>query len=146
MGKLNQVLQEKSFILMGPGRWGSANLDLGVKVTYADIFHTAMLIEIGLSEDGAAPEVSYGTHFFQDLVEAEIHPLALYPGQGETLFNWKFFRESPNALADLLPDCVEYARYVRLIDVPAVAKGRLAEVIMDDEESKALAYLRYYAE
>ena len=146
VGRLNQVLQEKSFILMGPGRWGSANLDLGVKVTYADIFNTAMLIEIGLSEDGAAPEVSYGTHFFQDLVEAEIHPLALYPGQGETLFNWKFFRESPNALADLLPDCAEYARYVRLIDVPAVAKGRLVEVIMDDEESKALAYLRYYAE
>jgi hypothetical protein len=146
VGKLNQVLEKKSFILMGPGRWGSANLDLGVKVTYADIFNTAMLIEIGLSEDGAAPEVSYGTHFFQDLVEAQIHPLALYPGQDETLFNWRFFRGSHNVLADLLPDCAEYAKYVRVIDVPAVAHGRLLEVIMDDEESKALAYLRYYAD
>jgi hypothetical protein len=146
VGQLNKVLEEKSFILMGPGRWGSANLDLGVKVTYADIYKTAMLIEIGLSDDGSAPEVSYGTHFFQDLVEAEIYPLALYPDQGETMVNWRFFRESPNVLADLLPDSAKYADYVRVIDVPAVAQGRLLEVIMDDEESKALAYLRRYAD
>ena len=41
-------------------------------MTYADIYNTAMLIEIGLSDGGSAPEVSYGTHFFQDLVEAGV--------------------------------------------------------------------------
>jgi pyruvate,water dikinase len=119
-------------------------LELGVKVTYADIYNTAMLIEIGLSDGESAPEVSHGTHFFQDLVEAEIHPLALYPGQGETVFNWRFFRRSPNALAELLPDLAEYADYVRVIDVPVVAQGRYLEVIMDDEEGQALGYLRQY--
>jgi len=144
VGHLNAVLERKTFILMGPGRWGSANLDLGVKVTYADIFNTAMLIEIGLSHGDSAPEASYGTHFFQDLVEAEIHPLALYPDQGDTQFNWDFFRDSPNVLADLLPDHAAYAAYIRVIDVPTVARGRFLEVIMDDEENQALAYLRHY--
>ena len=144
VGRLNQILAKKSFVLMGPGRWGSANIDLGVKVTYADIYNTAMLIEIGLADGGSAPEVSYGTHFFQDLVEAGIYPLALYPGQGTTQFNWPFFRGSPNVLCDLLPDCALYAEQVRVIDVPAVAEGRLLEVIMDGESSQAVGYLRHY--
>jgi hypothetical protein len=144
VGRLNQIFEKKSFVLMGPGRWGSTNLDLGVKVTYADIYNTAMLIEIGMSDGDSAPEVSYGTHFFQDLVESGIHPLALYPGQGETWFNWGFFRGMHNSLADLLPEFAEYVDYVRAIDVPAVAQDRLLEVIMDGEECRALAYLRHY--
>jgi hypothetical protein len=144
VGSLNKLLEEKRFILMGPGRWGSANLELGVKVTYADIYHTAMLIEIGLGHGDSAPEVSYGTHFFQDLVEAKIYPLALYPDQSGVIFNWRFLRKSPNALPGLLPDAAEYADYVRVIDVPAVTGGRFLEVIMDDEESKALGYIRTY--
>jgi hypothetical protein len=146
VGQLNNVLEQKRFILMGPGRWGSANIELGVKVTYADIYNTAMLVEIGLSHGESAPEVSYGTHFFQDLVEAEIHPLALYPDQGETVLNWRFFRESPNVLSQLLPDCAHCAKLVRVIDVPAVANGRQLEVIMDDEENHALGYLRLYSQ
>jgi hypothetical protein len=145
VGKLNQLLEKKSFLLMGPGRWGSGNIELGVKVSYADIYNTAMLIEIGLSEGGSTPEVSYGTHFFQDLVEAEIFPLALYPDQGNTIFNWQFFRETSNILADLLPKEASYADCIRVIDVPAGAQGRLAEVIMDGESSQAIAYLRYYS-
>ena len=144
VGRVNQALKKKSFILMGPGRWGSNNIDLGVKVTYADIYNTAMLVEIGMSDGGSAPEVSYGTHFFQDLVETEIYPLALYPDQGETIFNWQFFRESANELAVLLPDCAPYTEFVRVIDVPAEAQGRMLEVIMDGESSQALGYLRRY--
>jgi hypothetical protein len=143
VGKLNQVLETKRFILMGPGRWGSANPSLGVKVTYADIFNTAMLIEIGLSDGESAPEVSYGTHFFQDLVESGIHPLALYPDQAGIVFNWRFFRNSPNTLAERLPAFAPYAEYVRLIDVPAVAQGRLLDVIMDGESGQAMGYLRH---
>ncbi len=146
VGQLNQKLKQKSFVLMGPGRRGSANLDLGVKITYADIYNTAVLIEIGLSDGGSTPEVSYGTHFFQSLVESEIYPLALFPGQGEAFFNWRFFRESANVLERLLPDCAQYAEYVRVIDVPAVTGGRFLEVVMDSEKSQALGYLRDYAE
>jgi hypothetical protein len=146
VGQVNQILEKKSFVLLGPGRWGSANLDLGVKVTYADIYNTAMLIEIGLSDDGSAPEVSYGTHFFQDLVESEIFPLALYPDEEETVFDWEFFRNSPNSLAELLPGSAEYAEYVRVIDVSKASGGRFLEVIMNGESSEAIGYLRRYPE
>ncbi len=146
VGRLNQKLGKKQFVLMGPGRWGSNNLDLGVKVTYADIYNTAMLIEIGLSDGGSAPEASYGTHFFQDLVESEIFPLALYPGEGETKFNWSFFRETRNSLGQVLPESAKYAPYIRVIDVPAVSGGRFLEVIMDGDNSQALGYLRKYGD
>ncbi|MGQ9598983.1 MAG: PEP/pyruvate-binding domain-containing protein [Anaerolineae bacterium] len=145
VGRLNQVLKPKRFILVGPGRWGSNNVALGVKVTYADIYQTAVLIEIGLSDEDS-PEVSYGTHFFQDLVESEIYPLALYPGQGKTTINWDFFYSSPNVLADFAPEYAGYAEYVRVIDVPASAQGRMLEVIMDSDENLALGYLRRYSD
>ncbi len=73
---------------MGPGRWGSVNIDLGVQVSYADIHNTKVLIEIAVVHDGQVPELSYGTHFFQDLVEAGIHSLPLHLGQANSLFNW----------------------------------------------------------
>jgi len=146
VGRLNQMLEEKSFVLMGPGRWGSTSIDLGVKVTYADIYHTAALIEIAVSDDTSVPEASYGTHFFQDLVEANIYPLALYPGQGDNIFDWRFLRESANTLPELLPDYAAYADYIRVIDVPAVTGGKLLEIVMDSDSGKALGYLRHYPE
>jgi len=145
VGRLNQVLAGERFILIGPGRWGSSNVSLGVKASYADIYNTAMLIEIGLSDGGSA-EPSYGTHFFQDLVEAHIYPLSLYPEEKGSLFRWEFFEDSPNALAGLLPEMASYARHVHVVDIPAVTGGQLLEVVMDGEKGKALGYLRTYPE
>lgn len=142
VGRLNQRLEGQRFILMGPGRWGSVNVHLGVKVTYADIHNAGALIEVALARGDHAPEVSYGTHFFQDLVEAHIYPLSLYPDDPDVLFNWQFFDQSPNVLAELAPDCAEYAVYVKVIDVPAVAEGRYLEIVMNGEEDRALAYLK----
>jgi pyruvate,water dikinase len=141
VGHVNKHLEGQRFILMGPGRWGSADVNLGVKVTYADIHNASALVEVALARGGHAPEVSYGTHFFQDLVESQIYPLPLYPDGPDTLFNWKFFDESPNALAKVVPECAPYADYVKLIDVPSVASGRCLKIVMNDEEDQALAYL-----
>jgi hypothetical protein len=142
VGHINKRLEGRRFVLMGPGRWGSANLDLGVKVTYADIHNAKALIEVALARGDHAPEASYGTHFFQDLVEAQIYPIPLYPDDHDTLFNWPFFDSSSNALAEVAPDCVKYARHVKVIDVPAVAEGRYLEIVMNDEEDQALGYLK----
>jgi len=64
IGRLNKLLEGETFILIGPGRWGSTNLELGVRVTYADIYNTKVLIELGGAQDGKPPELSYGTLFF----------------------------------------------------------------------------------
>jgi hypothetical protein len=126
---------------MGPGRWGSTDLDLGVKVTYTDIYNASVLVEIAADSGGGAPEASYGTHFFQDLVEAQIYPLALYPGDSDTVFDWSFLEQSPNVLETLLPADAQYADYVRVIDVPAVSGGRFLEIVMNGEQEEALGYL-----
>jgi len=142
IGRLNKRLDGERFILMGPGRWGSSNLDLGVKVTYADIYNTQVLVETPLVRGGCTAEASYGTHFFQDLVETGIFPLPVTPGEDGAMINDEFLTESPNVLAELLPADTEYARYVRVIDVPAVSGGRYLEILMNGERERAVGYLK----
>ncbi|NDJ54953.1 MAG: phosphoenolpyruvate synthase [Chloroflexi bacterium] len=141
VGRLNQALAGKTYILMGPGRWGSSNIQLGVRVNYADIFHTAVLIEIAYEEDGSVPEVSYGTHFFQDLVEANIYPLPLYPDDEETTYREDWLNNAPNALSSLLPADDRYEPYLKVIDVAAYAEGHKLSLVMNSEQNYAIAYL-----
>jgi hypothetical protein len=141
IGRLNKQLENERFILMGPGRWGSSNIDLGVKVTYADIFNTQVLVEIAMRKEGETPEVSYGTHFFQDLVESRIYPLPLYPDDEGVIFNRAFLDSASNVLPKLLPADAPYADYVKVIDVPAVSNGRSLEIVMNGDQREALAYL-----
>jgi hypothetical protein len=144
VGRLNQRLAGESFILMGPGRWGSSNAELGLKVTYADIYNTRALIEVAHARGGSAPELSYGTHFFQDLVETRIYPLPLYPDEPGAVLNEPFFREAPNALPILLPDDARFATFVKVINIPEATGDQFLELVMDSEEEKALAYLKTY--
>ena len=144
IGRLNKKLEGHRYIVIGPGRWGSANIDLGVKVSYADIYNTLMLLEVAFAGPEGTPEVSYGTHFFQDLVEANIYALPLYPDEEGTLFNFSFFEDTANVLSTFLPDDEPYARYVKVIDVQAATGGRLLEVVMNAEQEKAVGYVRTY--
>jgi predicted nucleotidyltransferase len=100
-----------------------------------------MLVEIALRRQDYVPELSFGTHFFQDLVEASIRYLPLYPGDWGTLFNDAFFERSPNRLADLLPDFAHLADTVRVIDVAHAAPGMTVQVLMNGELGEAIALL-----
>ena len=142
VGRLNQRLEGKIFILMGPGRWGSSNADLGLPISYGDINNTRVLVEIALPRGEGIPDVSYGTHFFQDLVETRIYPLPLFPADAGTIFNRAFFQDAPNALALLLPQDTECAEYIKVIHVPAFTRGRHLQIVMNEEKGEALAYLK----
>jgi len=144
IGRINKALEGDRFILMGPGRWGTSNIELGVKVTYAEIYNTSVLAEIALAKGNQPLEVSYGTHFFQDLVEGHIFPLPLYPNDPRTIFRTEFFTGSTNMLTKLLPAEEKFQDVVRVIDVPAVSGGRLLEIVMNGDEDEAFGYLRTY--
>jgi pyruvate, water dikinase len=135
-----KLLGEK-ILMMGPGRWGSSNVDMGVNTSYADINNTAALVEIAREEAGHVPEVSYGTHFFLDLVEAQIVYLPVYPDDPEAEFNSAFFENLPNLLLDLLPDAAKFLRVVRVFDLPAQVAGYHAKVIADPQSQRAICYL-----
>jgi len=140
IGRLNKKLAVENFILMGPGRWGSSNLNLGVKVTYADIYNTKMLIEIAMNQSGGTPEVSYGTHFFQDLIESQIYPLALFPDNADNIFNRQFLDEAQNQLSVLLPDDAPHEKYIKVIQIDQIRPNKRLRVVMNAAQSDALGY------
>jgi len=138
---LNKKLAEKRFALMGPGRWGSNDINLGVHVTYADINKTRLLVEIAFAREGYTPEVSYGTHFFQDLVEADIVIIPLFPDSPGTLFNEEFLVHSDNVLKSVAPEIEDYERVVRVIHVPSVRTDQFLHVYLDGEKQKGVGFL-----
>jgi len=142
VGHLNKLLPKRQFILMGPGRWGSrGDIKLGVSVTYSDINNTAVLIEIARLKGNYLPDLSFGTHFFQDLVEARIRYLPLYPDDKSIIFNERFLLKSPNILPDVLPEFAFLADTVRLIDVRRSTNGSVLQVLMNAEQNEAIGIL-----
>lgn len=141
VSKLNSHLNSKTFITIGPGRWGTINPDLGVPIRYGDIYNTRALVEVSGHGIGAAPEPSFGTHFFQDLVEANIFPLAVYLDDPDAQFNRTFFYGTPNQLAAVMPEALDCSETVRLIEVASFRRGSHLELVMDDEKGQAVAYL-----
>ncbi len=142
VGRLNKILPKRQFILMGPGRWGSrGDIKLGVNVTYSDINNTALLIEIARKTGNYVPDLSFGTHFFQDLVEADIRYLPLYPDDDGIIFNESFFVDAPNMLEHLLPEFAYLSDTVQVIDVPQSTEGQVLQVLMNADLKEALAIL-----
>ncbi len=142
VGRLNKILPKRQFILMGPGRWGSrGDIKLGVNVTYSDINNTALLIEIARKTGNYVPDLSFGTHFFQDLVEADIRYLPLYPDDDGIIFNESFFVDAPNMLEHVAPEFAHLADTVRVIDVPQTMDGQVLQVLMNADLKEAMAIL-----
>jgi hypothetical protein len=142
VGRINKLLPRRRFILMGPGRWGSrGDVKLGVPVGYSDINNTAVLIEIARKRGGYVPDLSFGTHFFQDLVEASIRYLPLFPDEPDILFGEPFLRGAPNSLGELAPDFADLGGVVRVIDVPRATNGLVLRVVMDADADRAVGFL-----
>ena len=112
-----------------------------MRVGYADIYHSQALIELSGQGVGPAPELSFGTHFFQDLIEAQIYPLAIYLDDKDAKFTREFFYDTPNRLFDYLPEAVELASTLRLIEVASFRSGHHLDLIMDDEVGEAVGLL-----
>ena len=142
IGKLNQLLPKRCFILMGPGRWGSrGDIKLGVSVTYSDICNTAMLIEVARKQGNYVPDLSFGTHFFQDLVEANIRYLPLYPDEYGIIFNESVFMESNNILRHVLPEFAYLQDTVKVIDIPKSFNGLEVSIYMNSKLCHAEAHI-----
>jgi len=104
VGALNLLLQDKNAILLGPGRWGTTTPSLGVPVSFAEINHYLCICELAYASHGLRPELSYGSHFFQDLVEAGIHYAAVYPDEQRTLFDEAKFDRCVDRYRELTGD------------------------------------------
>jgi hypothetical protein len=141
ISQLNQKLPPKSFICIGPGRWGSANYDLGVFVNYADIFNAGALVELSGSAIGVSLDSSFGTHFFQDLMEAQIYPLSLPLDEERTTFNMAFFEQGSNRLDEFVKVAGQLSDVLRLVAVADQRPGCHMELYLDGDKNYAIGYL-----
>lgn len=132
IGRLNRRLgdrREVPTLLMGPGRWGTSTPSLGVPVTFAELNNITALAEIAFPGGNLMPELSFGTHFFQDLVEADIFYVALFPDAAGCAFNRGWLEELPNALEGLMPASARYKKVVKVYNLPGEGLQLLADVV-----------------
>jgi hypothetical protein len=142
IGRLTRLEKqpEGAVVLAGPGRWGSAEPTLGVPVSFAEISRINALCEVIEMREGLVPDVSLGTHFFNDLVEMQILYLALVPGKEGNRVNADLIEQAPNLLPELIPEEAGWANAVRVIDPGALLGGRALRLHADALRQSAICY------
>jgi hypothetical protein len=135
IGALNKQITNKEntgMLLLGPGRWGTTTPSLGVPVSFSEINNVAVLGELACEGTNLVPDLSFGTHFFQDLVETDIFYVAVFPSRKGFSFNEKWFLSQPNYLARLLPEKDKYSEVIKVIE-PADSLVRIAGDVISQQ-------------
>ncbi|MDD5414729.1 MAG: PEP/pyruvate-binding domain-containing protein [Smithellaceae bacterium] len=131
-GKLNKQIGRREVmptILLGPGRWGTTTPAMGVPVTFSEINNITAIGEIAYQDGSLIPDLSFGTHFFQDMVEMDIFYMAIYPEQEGVVFNASWIKKQPNILENLMPDDTRFADVVRVCDVRAKDLRLMSDIV-----------------
>ena len=102
IGKINWTYrgQGKHMLLIVPGRIGTSSPELGVPTTFADISEFEAICEVEESEVGYNPELSYGSHIFQDLVEAEILYTAVFSNEKTKCYAPELLKTVPDIVEE----------------------------------------------
>ncbi|MBQ1290674.1 MAG: phosphoenolpyruvate synthase [Lachnospiraceae bacterium] len=111
--------QGKHMMLIVPGRVGTSSPELGVPTTFSDISEFEVICEVSESGAGYQPELSYGSHIFQDLVEADILYTAVFEDERTLQYHPEQLMELPNLLGEILPESGQkgLGQIVRICDV-----------------------------
>ncbi|MCR5357188.1 MAG: PEP/pyruvate-binding domain-containing protein [Lachnospiraceae bacterium] len=119
VGSVNWAMRgkNKKMLLMVPGRIGTSSPELGVPALFSDISEYEAICEVSDSRAGYNPELSYGSHFFQDLVEAGILYNAIFENEKTLAFNPGILSGYDNLLCDYAPLAEDLKDIVRVIDV-----------------------------
>ena len=119
IGNINWEMRGKGkhMLLMVPGRVGTTSPELGVPTTFSDISEFDAICEIADSKAGYNPELSYGSHFFQDLVEAGILYNAIFENEKTVIFNPDLLRAYKNIFEQSDSEYCEYRNIICVVDV-----------------------------
>jgi len=144
IGRLTHLAEHdtaETIMLMGPGRWGTSTPALGVPVSFAEINTVSVLCEMDIMHEHLVPDLSLGTHFFNDLVEMDMLYIGFFSTKQKNTLNREFFNQSANRLQDLLPKASALSPVVRVIDMPDKHKISL---IADALKQRALLYVKTF--
>ena len=120
IGDLNRVLGDQSVLLVGPGRWGTTTPSLGVPVHFTEINRVAALCETTYADGNFRPELSYGSHFFQELVEGGVFYLAVFEDRAGTVHQPGLVVHRPNRLTRLAPALAHLTDVLHVADTPGL--------------------------
>jgi hypothetical protein len=139
IGQVNQYYKAggKTIMLLVPGRIGTSSPELGVPVRFAEISHVSVACEVSYEGAGYLPELSFGSHFFQDLVEADIFYASIFENKETTLyFASDFFDADENILRKTVSDLDDEAieNIVQVYDV----SGKGLKIVSDITSGETL--------
>ncbi|MBN1647729.1 MAG: hypothetical protein JW874_06840 [Spirochaetales bacterium] len=136
--------ENSKIVLLGPGRWGTAMPSLGVPVSFQEIKTVSIICEIAAMHEGLIPDVSLGTHFFNDLVEMDIQYIALDPDQKGHFYNEKLLRALPNELTNLLPEAETWSNVVKVFTSRPGKSGQELFLGVNSMTQECVCYLKEF--
>lgn len=117
-------VHDKSLMLLGPGRWGTSSPELGVTTRFSQICNVAALCETSFETEGLMPELSFGSHFFQDLVESNIFYGAIFEEecmQGKkSVYHPELLKDLPDLYPEIPNTLESYGSVIKLYDASRV--------------------------
>ncbi len=144
IGKLNRLKAPGSapvVMLAGPGRWATSTPSLGIPVSFAEINSASVVCEIAAMHEGLVPDVSLGTHFFNDLVELNMLYFAISPDKKGHALNTPLLLSLPNRLTTLLPEAAAMEQALRVVDSTDIPGGLHLNLHADTVKQKVVCYL-----
>ncbi len=120
IGTINRKVDNRNafpVMLVGPGRWGTTTPSLGVPVKYFEINNASVIVEIAVMREDLIPDVSYGTHFFQDIVESDTYYIALIPDKDGLNYNRSILDKYPDIASELLQGDAGFSDVLHVYDV-----------------------------
>ena len=126
----------KKMMLIAPGRIGTSSPELGVPTVFADISEFEVICELEEKTIGYNPELSYGSHFFQDLVEADILYAAVFSGESTRI--WR--PEMLGCFSDITEEFLEAAGKNPVENIVRVfnTEGKGCELYHDLKQEKTI--------
>ncbi|OGV39628.1 MAG: hypothetical protein A2020_02880 [Lentisphaerae bacterium GWF2_45_14] len=143
IGEVTNSLSGKDMnvLLIGPGRWGTAMPTLGIPVTFNEIKNVAALCELAVMHENLSPDISLGTHFFNDLVEMEIMYMAMNISNHENIFNVPYILNSKNLLLEQAPKAKAFQDSVKVVDTSALKEGFSCYMYADTMRQSGIIFL-----
>ena len=148
IGEINQYFKNDEddekraggkMMLLVPGRIGTSSPELGVPVVYENISQFSAICEVAYSEAGYHPELSYGSHMFQDLVEADVYYGALNDNSKTRIYQPQILSQYKNCFLEIWPEDKELSEIIKVYDVSSCS----CELILDMKDGRAVCIIGY---